>query len=202
MLFLMNGKSMELDNNVTSISHITILIDNFSSSSNMIFSHLKVDGIEIHENHEAYIKENIKNIKAIEAVFISIEEFVRELLVNAHEYLNNALPEMTLLSEEFYQGTNATTWNKLSQIVEGIQWLVQMIETINSSSEKQTESLNLTNEAANLIEILSTLEGAIKQTDVVLLGDMINYELKPLLETINSMISTIINDEVTRHELN
>lgn len=202
MQFKINNTVSELSKELSSIEYMFSEINKIVDSTDLIFSHMNINGVEVYQDHEDYIVDRLKEIDVIEAVLISPREFIDGLLISATTYLEGAIPEISLLTNEYYQGVNENTWSKFEQMIEGIQWVVQMIGTIDQFMEEKELTLELDFKSESLIDVLQTLEGAMKQSDMVLIGDIIKYEIEPLLAAIKAIFNTLIDTEVRRHDLN
>ncbi|WP_260838905.1 hypothetical protein [Heyndrickxia oleronia] len=168
----------------------------------VFFSHLIIDGKEVYEDFEIYLLDHLTQIKQIKVITKTVGEFINELLLTAEGYLDRAIPEVSLLSNEFYQNSSTEGWNKFSQMLEGIQWLNQMIHTINKIKEQPNnwnEYLNLSKKLENEIK---NLEVAVENDDNVLIADIIQYEILSIFERVKSVIQTTIDLEGCRHDLN
>lgn len=202
MQFKINGTLTSLANEASSIDYIFEAINSAINDEHLIFTHLNIDGVDVYEDQTEYIANRIKNIETIDAILVTKDEFLNELLLSAETYLAGALPEVKGLSNGYYQGADEETWHKFYQMIEGIQWIVQMADTVNQYVEEDERYIKLVNNAVSLGEILQMLEGALKQADNVLIGDIIQYEIEPLMTNIKASLSTIIDDEVPRHDVN
>ncbi|USK69971.1 hypothetical protein [Peribacillus asahii] len=171
-------------------------------SDQYYFSHLIVDGEEVHEDPESYLVECLESISRIEVVSKTIREFVSEVLLLAEDYLKRAIPEMTALIDGFYQSPNADNWKNFSDMLEGMQWLNQIIGLIDQAKARPNNWDECIKLAAQLDMELKNLEEAVKNADSVLIADMIQYELIPIYEALAVELKTTIDTEVKRNDTN
>lgn len=122
--------------------------------------------------------------KEIELKVKIMEDFIRANLQNAVDYLQRAIPEVRALSDSFYRGASKETWQKFEQLLEGLQWLAEVCSGVR---EKQ----NLPNSdhyreiVIKMGEKLGELGEALEKPDQVLIGDLIVYEILPVLEELD-----------------
>lgn len=166
------------------------------------FSHLIIDGEAVYENFDSYIIGNIENIVKIEVVAISLAEMVKESIISTEQYAKNAIPIISKLSEEFYQKPKESTWSQLTDLFEGIQWIIQSITQINSIESSNDIVSNYgvwseyVQEMSKLNYILSELESAILNNDNILIGDMLMYEIIPVFENMVEKLGLLISEAV------
>lgn len=166
------------------------------------FSHFIANGIEIYEQHESYLAERAPEIQKLEVIVKTVHEFINELLLSSEAYISRAKPELNHLADEFYQNPSSSTWEKLIQLLEGIQWLNQMIITIDQTKKHPKNWDEYLKVMASVQPELETMEGAIQKNDSVLVADMIQYEIQPFFEALEKEIQTTIDTEGYRHDLN
>lgn len=165
------------------------------------FSHLIVDGEQVLESPEQFLTENLADIVNIEVIAIPVKEFVDELLLSAEEYTERVIPHITILFNGFYTNPTQKNWIELSEILEGIQWLLSMIETIDHSIVRPDNWTEVTAPVVRLKEELGDLEEALENTDTVLIADMLQYEILPVFEGFITEIKQTIDTVGTRHDL-
>ncbi|TKI58585.1 hypothetical protein E8L90_26060 [Brevibacillus antibioticus] len=201
MKLLISDKELYFDNvNISSSTLIGKILEE-AERHEQIFSHIIVDGIEVFENIEEYIEDHLQTINYIELKFITLDELVMGIMQSTSEYVERALPELRLLSEECYQDPGASTWGKLEQLMEGIQWFEQTANFILQNQEKliqiqiDPKFFSFTNE----VKIISE---AVEGKDFILLGDIVQYEIIPKFDALSDQISTIISKEVQAYDIN
>lgn len=165
------------------------------------FSHIVVDGEEILEDPEQFLASSINEINTIEVIAIEAKEFINGLLLSGEEYVIRAVPHIKELADQFYNNPTEEDWTTLGELFEGIQWLTTMIETINDSIICPTNWNTVTASSTELRDELESLEEALENTDTVLIGDMLQYEVLPVFETFSEEFKTSIDTEGTRDNL-
>ena len=168
---------------------------------NYYFSHFIVDGIDIFEKHEDYLDINMDRIEKIEVIAKTEKEFVNDILLSAEEYLQRAKPELAALTDGFYATLTAETHTSFAQLMDGLQWLDEMLALLVNSNECPPNR-------ESYIELIQTLQGEIRQlgeavenSDNVLIADIIQYELTPIFEQLEVIIGETIDTVGIRHDL-
>lgn len=193
---------LELNNDSKTIEQIFNIINEYYQNEDLQFSHLIVDGDAIYDNFDSYITENIEKIKNIEVITISLADTVNESIISAKQYVKNAIPIINNLAEEFYQKPNENTWLQLTDLFEGIQWIIQSLTQINSieSSNDIVSDYGIwdeyVQEVSKLNDIIPELENAVANKDNILIGDMLLYEIVPIFETMLGKLSLLIPEAV------
>ncbi|MCJ8007601.1 hypothetical protein ACFFF5_15635 [Lederbergia wuyishanensis] len=169
---------------------------------NYYFSHLIIDDKEVLDDPEQYLQDYLNEIRELEIVAKTVKEFINDLLLSAEEYIRRAKPEIDSLSDEFYQNPTSESWHKFAQLLEGIQWLNQVIQTIDTTKEKPKNWVNYLEINSNFDLELKNMEEAIENSDSVLIADLIKYEILSIIESLGSEIQLTIDTEGYRHDLN
>src|SRR5699024_6922886 len=97
---------------------------------------------------------------------------------------------------------NQENWISLSELFEGIQWLASMISTIDQSIIRPKNWDVVVEAATTLQNELGELEEALENTDTILVGDILQYEILPAFETFGTEIKHAIDTEGIRYDLN
>jgi len=128
------------------------------------------------------------------------KQLLDDALLSMQAYLTSALPEIKLLSDKFYLGSSSESWNKLSELLEGLMWISQTIGHIREMAIYQNlEAFEET--AATISQLVINLEQALTNNDLILIGDILKYEISSILGQLLSNATLTINNEVVRHDL-
>lgn len=194
MRVIYNSDQLQLDNNNILIS-IFEKINELIKIKDTIFSHLIVDGVEIYEEHEAYIKERMDSIFTIEIVTRSEREMIYDSMKSIDLYLERAIPTLKELVEESYENFSSKTWNGINQLAEGMQWILNFFGTANSVTKKPAFWVEMEDSKQICEQSFIQLMGAIENNDTVLIVDILSYEITPAYETLKSNLAKSIKHE-------
>lgn len=194
----------EFKNDSKSIGKLFNNINEHLHEEELHFSYLVIDGEEIYENFDRYMIENIKNINKIEVVALTLLEMVNESILSIEQYAKNAIPIINKIAEEFYQKPKDDTWSQLTDLFEGVQWIIQSLVQINSieNSNDIVSDYEIWNEYVQEVtkfsEVIPELENAVLNNDNVLIGDMLLYEVVPVFKTMVEKLDLLISEAVDK----
>ncbi|WP_017752665.1 hypothetical protein [Clostridium tyrobutyricum] len=109
-----------------------------------------------------------------------------EALKTADEYMNNLKNGISSIVEKFQSGNESEALNILPLAIDGLQWMAQVMTL---TRDVQKGDLNLVEFNEKLEEIVE----AIQNEDYVLVGDLFEYEILPILENTHTVIKDSIN---------
>ncbi|CBZ04610.1 hypothetical protein EXN25_03730 [Clostridium botulinum] len=105
-----------------------------------------------------------------------------EALKTASEYIGNLKIGIMNASENFQSGNENKALESIPLIVDGIEWLTQVIEL---TRDIQRSEISL----GELNEKLEEIVEAVENGDFILVGDLFQYELIPVMEKIEEKVS-------------
>lgn len=188
MIILINKSSLEFVNEIGEISEVLKTIQKILDEEKLAFSHLLIDEIPIYDDYETYLNKHIKTIKEVRVVTFDLKILIDETLQSAADYVSKARLLLKPLSESFYQSPGQDTWNRLADLLEGIEWLLSSMNRIDQFDYLNEMILNYDfwNEYVQIVKGLSLqmpeMEQAMINQDHVIMGDLILYELLPIFE--------------------
>lgn len=110
-----------------------------------------------------------------------------EVLKTADSYLDNLIKGIEDISELIQAGKEFEAINKIPQIIDGIDYI---LKAIILTKDIHKESIDL----GSLNEQLEQIIEAFENEDYILIGDLFNYELLPIMENIHEGIRKTLND--------
>lgn len=201
MNLILNNERYEYENTQEHVNELFQKINEETEKFNLHVSHLIVNGEDVYENHGEYILEKLEVIDTVEVVTKTAKEMLNDILISAESYLSAALPEIDLLVNDLYNNPTEETWGKFSQLIEGLQWLIQMIQTIDQFEQKLENWDNYLMVVGSIQNEVNTLMEAMENMDTVLIADIIQYEIQPLLMQLKETVTTTIDNEGERTDL-
>lgn len=202
---MMNLKFMDevltIENNFEALNEALTKCNERLEDSDYVFSHFLIDGTEMYDDVEGYLQEHLNSVNEIELILRTKAEMINDIMLSAESYLTNAIPEIHQLVDEFYSNPTEESWGKFGQLIEGMQWLVQMVATIDSLEHKISNWNDYLTNVATLEQELQTLLDAMENADYVLIADIIQYELIPSLTNLQAMLTTSIDTDGKREQL-
>ena len=199
MKILFQDQTVEFEHSPT-VQDVIEKINEFLQE-NFYYSYLIADGKEVLEDPELYLTENISNISSIEIFAVGAREFINDLLLSSEEYTHRAIPHITRLVNDFYNNPSPINWRELGELLEGMQWILTMIKTIDQSKFRPSIWNEILTNADKLFQELEQLEEALKNRDTILIADIINYEILPIFQSFALHIKTAIDTEGRRNDI-
>ncbi|HEY8392427.1 MAG TPA: hypothetical protein VIL83_06850 [Capillibacterium sp.] len=185
-------REWEMANDPSSIGELFTIIEEKLKGTGYIFSSLTVDGVELETDFALYLSQRIGEIREILVGVKSFRRLMQETMESAAQYLERAQPEVEKLSTEFYQGPTEESWDKFSQLLEGLQWLLEVVTTVESY---QPEKQNAPGRSGEFNDKIKQLQEALQNSDHVLLGDLLQYEIAPLFFSLKQEIQEYLMRE-------
>lgn len=188
------GQSYELANASASIGELFSLIEDKLKNTGLILSSMKVDGVEITTDYAHYLNQTISEIREIVVEVKSFREILTETFGSAQDYLGGAIPEMEKLCDEFYRSPADNSWRKFAQLLEGLQWLLQVVSSVEQGLPGTEVQRTYSKWGADLGEKIKTLQEALDNSDHVLMGDLLQYEIVPLFSSLSEQIKQTLSE--------
>ncbi|KEH88688.1 hypothetical protein Z967_01325 [Clostridium novyi A str. 4540] len=108
-----------------------------------------------------------------------------EVLITANEYLNNLENGIHQVVEAFQQEDENKGCTLIPLVAEGINWVV---DVINLTRDVQKEQIDI----ANIDEKLEEVVEAIENEDYILVGDLFEYEVLPIIEDVHNKVRNLV----------
>ncbi|KGM92776.1 hypothetical protein Z968_13205 [Clostridium novyi A str. 4552] len=110
-----------------------------------------------------------------------------EALVTANEYLNNLEEGIHQVVEAFQQEDENKGCSLIPLVADGIKWVV---DVINLTRDVQKENIDISEIDEKLEEVVE----AIENEDYILVGDLFEYEVLPIIQYVHKQIrNTVAN---------
>lgn len=203
MIVYIQEERLEFDNEPNKIQKYFDEINKMLIKKDLQLSHLVIDDQPVYENFYDYFIQNIVKIEKVVVVIQNVETLVNETIVSTFKYLDNGIPMVKGLAEEFYQLPDKNSWQKLNNLFEGIQWIIETVTQIDSIKnldqfinhyETWNEYVQNVNE---LIEIVTQIEEAMVNKDNILLGDLLLYEVVAIFEKLHEKLRFLLPKAVS-----
>lgn len=193
-------QTIECTNEVSAVENMFQQVNQLIAGSDLHLSHIKVDGIDVFEEHYQYVLNRLEEVKEITVVLKSLKELMSEVLLSAEVYLARLIPGIKQLSDKYYEGATQDSWVKFEQLLEGLQWILQMLDNVvNVENNLRYQNAEQYEELVEqLKEHVTNLQDAVDNEDMILLADILGYELLPSLEAIDQQIKDTFVDELVK----
>ena len=188
MQIMLDKELIEIENNDSGLEKLLQIIEQKAIASELIFSHLVIDGVEIYEDFADYLQANFQNLKEINLQFLPLQQFIQDILQSTGQYLDGVIATIDNLASAVYNQVDSETWQQIDFLLEGIQWLGETFRVMDSLPNladmlKDYEQWNLYARDLQELEVATaSLSEPLQFADHVTVGDIILYEIKPVME--------------------
>lgn len=188
MQIMLDEELIEIENNESGLEKLLQIIEQKAMASELIFSHLVIDGVEIYEDFANYLQANFQNLKDIHLEFLPLQQFLQDILQSTGQYLDGVIATIDNLASAVYNQVDSETWQQIDFLLEGIQWLGETFRVMDSLPKpadmvKDYEQWNLyAGELQGLEIATASLSEPLQFVDHVTVGNIMLYEIKPAME--------------------
>lgn len=104
-----------------------------------------------------------------------------EVLKTADEYLDKLKSGISKAVNLFENDKQEEGCDYLALISKGIEWIVEVVSLTKESQKEEIEIQNINEHLESIVE-------ALENEDYTLVGDLLNYEVLPILENVHEKI--------------
>ena len=201
------NETLEYENKNDILDDMFQKIKDMVNNTGHILSHLIIDGVEIYGDFYDYFLDNIRNIEKVKVVTKTVKEICQEIIINTVDYLERAMPEIEILSNEFYKTPSEASWQKLTDLLEGIKWIMDTFVAIDVNRELKNivnsyEGWNLyAKDIYSLQELMPDFEEILESSDYISIADILSYEISPLFKNMKEKLEKLVLKEVDSNAL-
>lgn len=191
-------EEFDLDNNIESIEEIFDYIKQALEETDYNFSYMRIDGEDIYDEFEIFLEDNIKSIKKVETIMLTTKEIIINNLLTINEYVEGAVPIINSLANNFYEKPESGDWKQLTQLTEGIGFILHTFENINTM-ENLNEIIdnykvwnNYSKQVKLLDETVKKLTLATENKDNTLISKLLTNEIIPIFKKIKEKLDILV----------
>lgn len=198
---IVDGNIYFLEKDEDIIEKISDILSREVEKKNKIIKSIIIDGIELYQNYFEYIKDNLDYIQEVIVKLITYKQLVEETLYGTVDYLDGAAIEIVPLSEEFYAEPTKESWEKFSDLLEGLNWIISVFNLIDNDKTliealPSYEIWNLyAKDVLTLNELIPQMNDALNANDNTLLADLMMYEILPIYNDMKEQLMSLYNIE-------
>ncbi|SEU14208.1 hypothetical protein [Paenibacillus sp. NFR01] len=166
----------------------------------MVLSHIVADGLEIYSEIDSYLSTHLSDIEEVIVVGLSLQEALSQNMISAVQYVERATPEVEVLINQIIQGSSAQGWETFAELAEGLEWMLQFLSLMENNQSAAADSSVFTPLRTELEAVLGSLQEAMNNEDIVLIADVLKYELIPYFSSFQKQINPLIDNEDASHD--
>ncbi|RKO63111.1 hypothetical protein [Caldibacillus debilis] len=153
------------------------------NENGLVFSHFLVSGMPYYGDIYSLVDEYWNKELPVEIVGITEEEWLSEAKREILGYVGRAAGILQELSQTLYSGESSlAVWRQMSDLSEGMDYLLKIFSKTRILSNPDPIINGIQSVSGQLVQALET-------RDLVLLADLITYEILPLFQQIKERLT-------------
>ena len=148
-----------------------------------------MDGQEVSSSAQDTLMTSTSSIELLELELAKLKDLLANNLGNAKDYLEKLIPAFQKAADLFRMGNEQEAHKYYLQILDGIDWFSQVVQTIVVSLKNEFDGTNYKDQQAKLTNLMTQMLEANQNQDWVLLADLLEYELIPFYEGWQEVLS-------------
>ncbi|MDQ0089894.1 hypothetical protein J2T12_003307 [Paenibacillus anaericanus] len=153
--------------------------------SSMYIKVVEINEIPFYDGYEIQLVQQFDEIRSLHVYTISAQESLEETLNSIVNYSSKVLENLPDIYRPLYAELEQEHWEQLFSLLEGMEWMVQAVEfsMILMDQTQQNEAANTTLQTIQqgLQDHFVAMDQLLKEEDLIGFGDMLQYEIEPLL---------------------
>lgn len=201
-------KVLECKSDIKTIIETLQEVEKIALKSNCVISHLEINGEEVYDDFHQYFSNNIEDIKKVKVITKNPRELARDLIVCISETIEELLPNIEVMANDFRKDATRRSWEGLVKMFEGIKWILDAFSTLDSD----TELIFIVNDYENwnhfakdtycLREIMVEFQEILLSDDHDYISEILSDEIFPLLKDMKDKLDTLVDRKVDLNKLN
>lgn len=167
------GATFDMDINGKSIGELFDMIE----AQGYVVYQVFADEKDISNISESEFQK-LGEIEHLEVVVKELKELTLETLKEANEFIPEYIERIERFLDRIHEGTETARFIMVEQLVDTLKWFTTLLENIDYQEEDIDKDKFFTRWA----ETIENLLGAVEIKDFVLLADVLEYELIPVLK--------------------
>lgn len=142
-----------------------------------------IDGNMMYHDYEQYIVNHMDSINEINIQTLSRMESIQETEKSLVEYIERFIPASLEMANHFFGVLSEEHWGQFSDFIQGLNWIIQAIEfEIQLFKQDGISVPDYLFIIDKLNPYLLEMEGNLERQEYSTVGDLIQYEIVPVLQ--------------------
>jgi hypothetical protein len=198
--FFINDREIAPRGDTSSLDRIIKSIEDDYLPPRSVVSRIQVDGLPLTiESFPENLPERLRDLEnrnKIEIFTSTVDEIAHESISEALQYLDRIEKVTPSVAMSFHFSPGAEAFENLRQLYEGFYWLNLLLDKLKNCFQIALEEVLIQNVSARMhqdkfISILKQLIDSQERKDYVLLSDLLEYEILPLVPVWREMFLII-----------
>ncbi|AIQ65879.1 hypothetical protein PSTEL_24985 [Paenibacillus stellifer] len=148
---------------------------------------VQVNDKTIFDGYEQFMIANLDELEAINVTTLSKAESIQQTEEELDEYLDRFLPASIDVARSFYGDLTEKHWSQFSSFIQGLDWIFKALEFESELLKQEGRDLPEYLAIVNTLEVIvRELDSSLQVQNFVAVGDLIQYEIIPLLQNFRS----------------
>jgi hypothetical protein len=148
----------------------------------------------------------ISDIHTLELAIQEVDDMVRDTLASTDEHLENLVTEIEKTANMFRIGDELEAHQRLGTCISGLQWFLRALNTFQSFLHLDFTQMTLAQTTAEeavqeFVPVVDDLLDAQSEGDVILMADLLEYELAPKLTQWKGFLPELEQKALKSHTL-
>ncbi|MBN1571507.1 MAG: hypothetical protein JXA73_26965 [Acidobacteria bacterium] len=198
--FYVNDKEITPPMDTSSLGQILKEVENAHLPPNVVVRKIQIDGLpllpQIVSENPAALCEQMERSEKVEIFTGTLAEIAGDSIREALAYLRRIEDATPSLAESFRFSPNPDAFENLRQLCEGFYWLNLLIDKLGTNFQLRLEEMIVGGIPAmhhhqKFISVLKQLVESQESGDFILIADLLEYEILPLVPVWKEMFGSI-----------
>jgi hypothetical protein len=198
--FFIDNKEIDQPLDISSLSQILKQVESAHLPTNSVVKSIQIDGLPVTPSNCSdrvfEMSEQIEKRNTVEIFTGTLTEIANESIAEAMAYLDRIELATPSLAESFRFCPVPESYENLRQLCEGFYWLNMLMEKLEINFQIHLETMFISGVPApqyhqKFISILKQLIESQETGDLVLISDLLEYEILPLVAIWREMLGAI-----------
>lgn len=195
MKIFINNAEIENIGDVRDISSVIEYAEKMAAESDSIIEAVFINGIVIDEIEELAADK----IEKVEIFTKKTGILILESLQEMNEYIVKLKSGIEGAVNMFQDDNERDAMIKMEEISDGLEWIYNILESAEALKKIDYKEIEFTNVLEKFRNILPEILESLENKDNIMLSDLLNYELSPVIDEIAKNIP-VIYDKILEHE--
>ena len=199
--FFLDNKEISPPLDAASLAQILKHVEDAYLPANSVVRKIQIDGrplmAESFSESQPEMLSQILNREQVEIFTATLSEIANDSIAEARSYLDRIEAAIPSLAESFRISPDPEAFRNLRQLCEGFYWLNILLDKLKTNFQLQFENMPIQGISAaeyhqRFISILHQLVESQQTGDFVLISDLLEYEILPLVPIWKEMLGAVL----------
>jgi hypothetical protein len=199
-LYLNNEEITAPPPSLSSLEQVIKLVEENFLPPDAVIKQVSLDGSPVDANatkdDPSLVFGDLSQREKIEITTCTLKEIALDSIREAQSYLERAETLTPSIASSFRDFPGPETFESLKQLYDGFYWLSMLLDRLESvyridPAGTQINGISISEHHQRFVSILRQLIGGQEQEDYVLIGDLLEFEVLPIIPVWKSLFADI-----------